>query len=181
MVTSPLGFKRISPVTIMYLLYSVIQRCDRNRVIFYLSTENKGSDFCVVYGNRVLSCLSHLHKAVIRLDIGIASPPPVAQPPIPVNSITVLRHSLERLKMREIVHLQAGQCGNQIGAKVCMRRERVILSYFIRIYFYSRPILLAFLYHFRSPPNYRFWVWYQQPEQLNGHCFGAVKTIVVNI
>lgn len=23
------------------------------------------------------------------------------------------------LKMREIVHLQAGQCGNQIGAKVC--------------------------------------------------------------
>jgi len=22
-------------------------------------------------------------------------------------------------KMREIVHLQAGQCGNQIGAKVC--------------------------------------------------------------
>lgn len=22
--------------------------------------------------------------------------------------------------MREIVHLQAGQCGNQIGAKVCM-------------------------------------------------------------
>ena len=23
-------------------------------------------------------------------------------------------------KMREIVHLQAGQCGNQIGAKVCV-------------------------------------------------------------
>lgn len=22
--------------------------------------------------------------------------------------------------MREIVHLQAGQCGNQIGAKVCV-------------------------------------------------------------
>jgi len=23
--------------------------------------------------------------------------------------------------MREIVHLQAGQCGNQIGAKVCFK------------------------------------------------------------
>ena len=25
------------------------------------------------------------------------------------------------VKMREIVHLQAGQCGNQIGAKVVIR------------------------------------------------------------
>ena len=39
---SPLGFKRISTVTIMYWLYSVnvyttlyIQRCDRNKVLFY--------------------------------------------------------------------------------------------------------------------------------------------------
>ena len=32
-------------------------------------------------------------------------------------------------KMREIVHLQAGQCGNQIGAKVR----------FLKIFFYSLP------------------------------------------
>ena len=30
--------------------------------------------------------------------------------------------SLDSSKMREIVHLQAGQCGNQIGAKVSRRR-----------------------------------------------------------
>ena len=28
--------------------------------------------------------------------------------------------NLALTKMREIVHLQAGQCGNQIGAKVCV-------------------------------------------------------------
>jgi hypothetical protein len=40
--------------------------------------------------------------------------------------------------MREIVHLQAGQCGNQIGAKFwevscCKRREEgpSLLSYFL--------------------------------------------------
>ena len=29
-------------------------------------------------------------------------------------------------KMREIVHIQAGQCGNQIGAKVRISRAKVI-------------------------------------------------------
>lgn len=28
--------------------------------------------------------------------------------------------------MREIVHIQAGQCGNQIGAKVCTKQLRKI-------------------------------------------------------
>jgi len=27
---------------------------------------------------------------------------------------------ISHIKMREIVHIQAGQCGNQIGAKVCI-------------------------------------------------------------
>ncbi len=32
-------------------------------------------------------------------------------------------------KMREIVHLQAGQCGNQIGAKVYLQRmKRIFLQ-----------------------------------------------------
>lgn len=38
--------------------------------------------------------------------------------------VSFVRHT----KMREIVHLQAGQCGNQIGAKVCM--EFLILLFF---------------------------------------------------
>lgn len=36
----------------------------------------------------------------------------------PVLSLGLLRCYKERFKMREIVHIQAGQCGNQIGAKV---------------------------------------------------------------
>lgn len=36
--------------------------------------------------------------------------------------------------MREIVHIQAGQCGNQIGAKVCTKHLRIALIEFkIRI------------------------------------------------
>lgn len=27
--------------------------------------------------------------------------------------------------MREIVHIQAGQCGNQIGAKVCQQTNQI--------------------------------------------------------
>jgi hypothetical protein len=30
---------------------------------------------------------------------------------------SLLNHQRRLLKMREIVHIQAGQCGNQIGAK----------------------------------------------------------------
>lgn len=30
--------------------------------------------------------------------------------------------------MREIVHIQAGQCGNQIGAKVSEQRSGVVYS-----------------------------------------------------
>ena len=29
--------------------------------------------------------------------------------------------------MREIVHIQAGQCGNQIGAKVCVIQVYVLI------------------------------------------------------
>jgi len=36
--------------------------------------------------------------------------------------------------MREIVHIQAGQCGNQIGAKVC------ITSFILVSEFYRRKI-----------------------------------------
>ena len=31
--------------------------------------------------------------------------------------ISQLARRIKKLKMREIVHLQAGQCGNQIGSK----------------------------------------------------------------
>ena len=34
-----------------------------------------------------------------------------------LKSVQVLFQKLHDLKMREIVHVQAGQCGNQIGAK----------------------------------------------------------------
>ena len=33
--------------------------------------------------------------------------------------------------MREIVHLQAGQCGNQIGAKVSRLQENLVI--FVRV------------------------------------------------
>ena len=40
--------------------------------------------------------------------------------------------------MREIVHLQAGQCGNQIGAKVgfSLPLEQIINTYLTRSAFY---------------------------------------------
>lgn len=31
--------------------------------------------------------------------------------------------------MREIVHIQAGQCGNQIGAKVRKEKRHLIVDY----------------------------------------------------
>lgn len=37
--------------------------------------------------------------------------------------------------MREIVHLQAGQCGNQIGAKVTKFCYLFIVFYYILFYF----------------------------------------------
>ena len=41
--------------------------------------------------------------------------------------------------MREIVHLQAGQCGNQIGAKVCVPAVVLILQSPVR-----EPLLTVF-------------------------------------
>ena len=38
--------------------------------------------------------------------------------------------------MREIVHLQAGQCGNQIGAKVSRRG-----TVYLQLLFLSSPVL----------------------------------------
>lgn len=45
-------------------------------------------------------------------------------PCLPQTDNSLISHSISVLsspKMREIVHLQAGQCGNQIGAKVRIR------------------------------------------------------------
>ena len=49
--------------------------------------------------------------------------------------------------MREIVHLQAGQCGNQIGAKVKTKLDK----YFVESSWYS-PQLLHLYFHF-----FQFW------------------------
>lgn len=55
------------------------------------------------------------------------------------------------LKMREIVHLQAGQCGNQIGAKVSTS-----LSFFFDLA--SLRFIITFARHFPPPPCYmQFW------------------------
>jgi hypothetical protein len=40
-------------------------------------------------------------------------------------------HFVLLFKMREIVHLQAGQCGNQIGAKVSDRSQRRKQRFFL--------------------------------------------------
>lgn len=50
--------------------------------------------------------------------------------------------------MREIVHLQAGQCGNQIGAKVSdnMCHFRTLLSCIIydqRVFLHQKPVHCA--------------------------------------
>ena len=46
--------------------------------------------------------------------------------------------------MREIVHLQAGQCGNQIGAKVGWRRGGRLTVYIQRIiYFHLERVCLS--------------------------------------
>ena len=46
--------------------------------------------------------------------------------------------------MREIVHIQAGQCGNQIGAKV--KRLNYIKKYFFALKIVSKmaPLFLVF-------------------------------------
>lgn len=47
--------------------------------------------------------------------------------------------------MREIVHIQAGQCGNQIGAKVS--NFRLITSFFLKIKTDDTEIIfLVYLY-----------------------------------
>ena len=43
--------------------------------------------------------------------------------PLKGSAKTEARESDPEKKMREIVHLQAGQCGNQIGAKVGSSKE----------------------------------------------------------
>lgn len=50
--------------------------------------------------------------------------------------------------MREIVHIQAGQCGNQIGAKVCT----------VLIMYYNTRILLFQLSGNRSTGFQRFFL-----------------------
>lgn len=40
--------------------------------------------------------------------------------------------------MREIVHIQAGQCGNQIGAKV--RNDHVMIDFILLIYFVTNVL-----------------------------------------
>ena len=42
------------------------------------------------------------------------------------------------LKMREIVHLQAGQCGNQIGAKVSNKRFRIFIQKYTFVWLKQR-------------------------------------------
>lgn len=60
--------------------------------------------------------------------------------------------------MREIVHIQAGQCGNQIGAKVSFRFSLtfVVLGYF-SIDGRKRPVVLVIFFdHFRATPPFSF-------------------------
>ena len=42
--------------------------------------------------------------------------------------------------MREIVHLQAGQCGNQIGAKVSRLSFDVDIGFYIDFVFFARNL-----------------------------------------
>ena len=51
------------------------------------------------------------------------------------------------LKMREIVHVQAGQCGNQIGAKFWE-----IIRYFLNSFFVSSPSSSCFTRSDHRPP-----------------------------
>ena len=50
------------------------------------------------------------------------------EPAIPLVTVTASRHTDN---MREIVHIQAGQCGNQIGAKVSFPYFYVCIHTFI--------------------------------------------------
>ena len=56
--------------------------------------------------------------------------------------------------MREIVHLQVGQCGNQIGGKA---RYKNIIDFFLKTHFYEKNLIYlsflpynAFRYQFKS-------------------------------
>lgn len=46
--------------------------------------------------------------------------------------------------MREIVHIQAGQCGNQIGAKVCIPGIPALVFIFILDSPVREPLLTVF-------------------------------------
>lgn len=53
--------------------------------------------------------------------------------------------SITRAKMREIVHLQAGQCGNQIGAKVCVRVIQICSCRF-NVYLHDRGFISIYVF-----------------------------------
>jgi hypothetical protein len=58
--------------------------------------------------------------------------------------------------MREIVHMQAGQCGNQIGAKVCFLVSILIQMFYVRNYhFYSNFFNAIFIQ--------LFWSYFKRP------------------
>jgi len=52
--------------------------------------------------------------------------------------------------MREIVHLQAGQCGNQIGAKVSLLLFSVFLLFCFLFRFFDFAAFLLLLFGKRS-------------------------------
>ena len=56
---------------------------------------------------------SRSHVTEARSEAGTSGPA------IPLVTVTASRHRQHSI-MREIVHIQAGQCGNQIGAKVSL-------------------------------------------------------------
>lgn len=47
--------------------------------------------------------------------------------------------------MREIVHLQAGQCGNQIGAKVSLKEKHYTLIGLLYYFFHLEKQVVALL------------------------------------
>jgi len=55
--------------------------------------------------------------------------------------------------MREIVHIQAGQCGNQIGAKVSMVKGAVAVNLKRILRFRQRKVLRAASFTAYLPPS----------------------------
>ena len=77
--------------------------------------------------------------------------------------------------MREIVHLQAGQCGNQIGAKVSC----VDSNFAVKIKGANTVVALSPLYHISSSLNFRFFLSFGKLFQTNMELIQLVHITVI--